>query len=274
MELINFDKQFLDFTNTWVDTHQGEYKNMEALEEDMGHIYMHFLNTPAPWLGGLTPGSYFSEYDDPKVLVDWLEEYCQKGVPVPDLLQERIIEVGRPCEKRLVALLENPGASQEGKMTAIGLLRDLESQLPLKLYIRWQLNRQQEDELSENAMESLKEMGTAALGAMERALDQANLYGQEALLDALVNYPQSSRVYDLAVRFFKEFPKKRAVFAGYLGKLGDMRALDLLKEAALEEDLAYLDYIEIRNAIEALGGDCPQREFDKDEGYEALRQLQ
>ena len=274
MELINFDKRFLDFTNTWVENHQEEYKNIEALEEDMGHIYMQFVNSPAPWLGGMTPGSYFSEYDDPKVLVDWLEEYCKKGISVPDLLQERIMEVGRPCEKRLLALLETPGASQEGKMTAIGLLRDMESQLPLKLYIRWQLTRQQEDELSENAMESLKEMGKVALAPMERAVDQANLFGQEALLDALVHYPSSPKVYELAVRFFNEFPQKRAVFAGYLGKLGDMRALDLLKGAALDENLPYLDYIEVRNAIETLGGECPQREFDKDEGYEALRQLQ
>ncbi len=274
MECINFDKKFLDFTNEWVDAHQGEYENMETLEEDMPRIYMHFLNSPASWLKGLTPGSYFTQYDDPKVLVDWLEEYCKKAIPVPDLLQERIVEVGLPCAKRLLALLEDPAATREGKMTAIGLLRDLESELPLKLYIRWQLNRQEEDELSENAIESLKEMGKVAIAPMERAMDQANLYGQEALLDALVRPGASPKVYEAVVGFFKEFPKKRAVLAGYLGKLGDMRALDLLKEAALEPELAYLDYIEIRNAIEALGGDCPPREFPEDDSYEALRQLQ
>lgn len=274
MKCINFDQQFLEFTNTWVDKHQDEYKDMDALEADMPHIYMHFLNTPAPWLGGLTPGSYFSEYDDPKVLVDWLEEYCQKGIPVPDLLQERIVQVGLPCEKRLLALLEDPSSTREGKMTAVGLLRDMGSEMPLKLYIRWQLNRQDDDELSENAMESLKEMGKIAVAPMERALEKANPFGQEALLDALVNYPGSQRVYDLAIAFFQHNLKKRAIFAGYLGKLGDMRALPILKEAAQEDDLVYLDYIEIRNAIETLGGDCPEREFSEDAAYEALRQLQ
>ena len=38
--------------------------------------------------------------------------------------------------------------------------------------------------------------------------------------------------------------------------------------------VGYLDFIEIRNAIEALGGDCPEREFQEDEGYDALWRLQ
>ncbi len=274
MELINFDQHFLEFTNQWLENHKEKYENLEDLEEDMAQIYIRFINTPATWLKGLTPGSYFSEYDDPKVLVDWLEEYCQKNLPVPDLLQERIIEVGLPCEKRLVALLEDSGSSQDGKMTAIGLLREMNSEMPMKLYIKWQLFRNEEDELAENAMESLKEMGKVAQKAMENALDRANLNGQEALLDGLITFGSSEKILNITLKFFKENPKKRGLFAGYLGKIGNMLALDPLKEAALEEEIGYLDYIEIRNAIESLGGDCPEREFENDEGYDALRQLQ
>ena len=40
---------------------------------------------------------------------------------------------------------------------------------------------------------------------------------------------------------------------------------------AREENLSYLTFIEIRNAIEMLGGNCPEREFEEDPEYEALR---
>ncbi len=63
------------------------------------------------------------------------------------------------------------------------------------------------------------------------------------------------------------------MFAGYLAKLGDDRALEALMEAARDPQISYLTYIEIRNAIEALGGVCPEREFEEDPEYEALRDL-
>ena len=37
--------------------------------------------------------------------------------------------------------------------------------------------------------------------------------------------------------------------------------------------LSYLTYIELRSAIERLGGECPQREYEGDEEYEALRDM-
>ena len=107
MPLINFDDRFADFTSQWMKTHQSQYANFDAMEEDLPRIYMAFLNTRASWLGSVTPGSYFTQFEDPKVLVDWLRSYCEEGVPVPDLLLEQITAVGKPCEKRLLRLLED-----------------------------------------------------------------------------------------------------------------------------------------------------------------------
>ena len=47
----------------------------------------------------------------------------------------------------------------------------------------------------------------------------------------------------------------------------------MLKEAAQSPDINYLDYVEVVNAIEALGGERPpEREFSGDPYYESLRQ--
>ncbi len=271
MPIINFDEHFADYTSAWMKEHQGEYATYDEMEADLPKVYMMFLNTRAAWLGSLTPGSYFTQFEDPKVLVDWMHEYCRQGVPVPDLLTEQITFVGKPCEKRLVELLKDPEAGEEAKMLAIGLLREMGSTLPKMLYINWQLDRDEKDEMKDNALDSLREMGETAVQPMLQAVREANAAGQEALLDVLSNYPGNEQIFQLAIRLFRDHPEKRALFAGYLARIGDPRALTELEEAAREKEMSYLTFIEIRNAIEELGGECPEREFEEDPEYDALR---
>ena len=271
MPLINFDEHFAEYVSAWVKEHREEYENDDAMEEDLPRVYMSFLNTRAKWLGGLTPGSYFTQFEDPKVLVDWMRAYCDEGVPVPDLLTEQITFVGKPCEKRLVALLKDPEANAEARMLAIGLLRELESTAPKMLYITWQLDRAEKDEEKDNALESLRAMGPAVVQPILQVVDQANAAGQEALLEVLADYPGNEQTFRLAMKLFRERPERRALFAGYLAKIGDDRALPELESAAKAEKLSYLTWIELRNAIEMLGGNCPEREFEEDPEYEALR---
>ncbi len=273
MPIINFDEHFADFMSEWMKTHQDQYGTFDDMEEDMPRIYMAFLNTRAKWLGNVTPGAYFTQFEDPKVLVDWLLQYCEEGVPVPDLLLEQIKTVGRPCEKRLLELLKNDDAPEEARMIAVNQLREMESVLPKMLYIHWQLNREVKDELKDNALESLTEMGESVVQPILQELPHANEAGEEALLEVLSHFPGNEQIFKLALKLFRERKERRALFAGYLAKLGDDRALPELIAAAEEEKLPYLTFIEIRNAIETMGGVCPERTYEDDPEYEALRDL-
>ena len=273
-ECIDFDEHLASFMTDYMQKHQKEYRNFDAMEADMPAIYVRFLNEPAPWLDGLTPGSYFTQFEDPKDLVDWMIAYDQKGVAIPDLLVEQIENVGKPCEKRLIAILKDEEMSNELKMTAIGVLRAMESTQPKMLYIEWQMNREKDDELADNALESLADMGKSVLQPILEALPKANEAGQEALLDVLSNYPGNEKVFQLAQRLFRNNPDRRALFASYLGKLGDDRALKDLMAAANEPGISYIDYLEVRNAIERLGGTAPERSFEGDPTYEALSGMQ
>ena len=273
MPIINFDEHFADFMSEWMKKHEEQYGSFDEMEEDMPRIYMAFLNTRARWLGNVTPGAYFTQFEDPKVLVDWLAQYCDERVPVPDLLLEQITAVGRPCEKRLLELLKDEEAPEEARMIAVNQLREMESTLPKMLYIQWQLNRDEKDELKDNALESLTDMGEAVVQPILQELPKANAAGEEALLEVLSHYPGNEQVFKLALRLFRERKERRALFAGYLAKLGDERALPELIAAAEEEKLPYLTFIEIRNAIESMGGTCPERSYEDDPEYEALRDL-
>ena len=184
MKCINFDERFADFTAKWMKEHRGEYKTYDEMEDDLPRVYTEFLNMPAKWLDGVTPGAYFTQFEDAKDLVDWMVQYCQKDIPVPDMLMEQIQAVGRPCEKRLLTLLrdESDAIPEEARMTAIGLLRDMGSTLPKMLYIQWQLNREMKDDLADNALDSLRDMGKEALQPMLENLNKANEAGQELSL--------------------------------------------------------------------------------------------
>ena len=228
MPIINFDEHFADFMSEWMKAHQDQYETFDEMEEDMPRIYMAFLNTRAKWLGSITPGAYFTQFEDPKVLVDWLAQYCEENAPVPDLLLEQITTVG---------------------------------------------DREGTDELKDNALESLTEMGECVVQPILQELPKANEAGEEALLEVLSHFPGDEQIFKLALKLFRERKERRALFAGYLAKLGDDRALPDLTAAAQEEKLPYLTFIEIRNAIESMGGVCPERTYDDDPEYEALRDL-
>ena len=73
---------------------------------------------------------------------------------------------------------------------------------------------------------------------------------------------------------FERCDDRRALFASYLAKYGDDRALPALRRAAEDPHVNYLDFVEISSAIEALGGERPaEREFAGDPYYESLKHV-
>ena len=276
MKCIDFDKAFSMYAMKYFREHAKEYKNYDAMEAAMPDVYARFLDTPADFLANQKPGEYFSGWDDAKLLVDWMEDYIKQRVPTPDMLLNRITELGEPAEHRLLLLLQKERAPQEARMLAVSLLNELQSQLPMDLYIQWQKDRKAEDDLCDAAAESLIQMGEDAVPAMMAALDEANDAGREALCSALSHYPDpTGRVLEELLRLIRLPDANVAVLAGYLGRLGDDRALETLIDLALSEEISYLTYIELRSAIEELGGDAPERTFDADDPeYEAMAQLQ
>ena len=276
MRCIDFDKEFERYITVWMKEHSKEYKNYDAMEAAMPQVYAQFLDTPVNWLSGAKPGEYFDQFDNPKQLVNWMEDYFKQRIPVPDMLMNRIAELGLSAESALVAMMKKEKATMEMKMAAITLLREIDSSAAMEDYIAWQLQRKDgEDELADNGLESLVSLGVCAVPAMRAALPKANAAGQEALLTILCDYPGDENVFETAMALLQSRKERLAVLADCLGKLGDERALPALKALAASEETPYLDYIELRSAIEALGGEAPEREFDaEDPAYEAMRSMQ
>ncbi len=275
MKCINFDRAFERYMAEWIKKNSEKYKDdMDVIEDMMPDVYLEFLKKPADFLDGVAPQDYFEQFDNADMLVNWLCDYIAQGVPVPDLLLERVTALGNPAEKSLLALVARDDLPEETQMTAISLLREMESKAPMQRYIDYIASLEEPSDKGDLCAEALMSMGESVVEPILAALSGAGQTGRDIFADVLSNYPGDERIYELIIERFVTRDERRALFASYLAKLGDERAIPMLKEAAQSPDINYLDYVEVVNAIEALGGERPpEREFSGDPYYESLRQM-
>lgn len=275
MKCINFDRAFERYMAEWMKENSEKYKDdMDVIEDMMPDVYLEFLKKPADFLDGIAPQDYFEQFDNADMLVNWLCDYIAQGVPVPDLLLERVTALGNPAEKSLLALITRDDLPEETQMTAISLLREMESKAPMQRYIDFIASLEELSDKGDLCAEALMSMGESVVEPILAALSGAGQTGRDIFADVLSNYPGDERIYELMIERFVTRDERRALFASYLAKLGDERAIPMLKEAAQSPDINYLDYVEVVNAIEALGGERPpEREFSGDPYYESLKQV-
>lgn len=275
MKCINFDRAFERYMAEWMKENSEKYKDdMDVIEDMMPDVYLEFLKKPADFLDGIAPQDYFEKFDNADMLVSWLCDYIAQGVPVPDLLLERVTALGDPAERSLLALVARDDLPEETQMTAISLLREMESKAPMQRYVDYIASLEEPSDKGDLCAEALMSMGESVVEPILAALSGAGQTGRDIFADVLSNYPGDERIYELMIERFVTRDERRALFASYLAKLGDERAIPMLKEAAQSPDINYLDYVEVVNAIEALGGERPpEREFSGDPYYESLRQV-
>ena len=272
MHLIDFDAYFADYLNHWVKNNERRFKHPDDMEDEMPGVYQQFLAAPAEWLEGIAPEHYFDRYEDSAELCQLLCAYASSSTPIPDLLLNRLAEL--EGETALLTLVQNEAAPVIARMHGIDLLRQLDSDTPMVTYIRWQVEREQEEDILNNALESLRTMGSRIQKPAKIAFLAAEQEGKEALLDVLCDFPMDEEVFAFALTCFQTQPQRQALFAGYLAKLEDDRALESLLDVAEDNKTPYVDFIEIRSAIERLGGEAPIRDFSKDPSYQAVQQIQ
>lgn len=275
MKCIDFDSHFNKYVQRWMTENRAKYKNVDEMEAQMPDVYLKWINIPADWLDGQTPALYFEQYDDPKMLCKWMLKYIRSNIPLPDQLLERIAALGEAAVEPLMDIAFDRDQSDEARMSAMGTLEQIQSEKPMpKLISLIEHAHDDETELSNLAGEMLVGLGPQVSASVVDAMVGARPEHGLVLLDVACNFPGDPRIYDYAVRLLRAMPDRRALIASYLGKLGDARAIDELMPLLELQELNYLDYLEIRDAIEELGGEVKtEREFAGDEYYESMKNM-
>lgn len=258
-----FDKYISDFV----------YKNIgkikpEDIENQIPILYEKFGNEKLNELDGKTPNEYYTSFTAQE-LIECLKEHLDKKIPVSDFLCEAI-QGNKDNEQALLKeLLVDNG--EEYTLYLMNMLFAMGSKGGAKRYLEFVLW---------DYSLPIKELATEFLSSMadqvkEEILAQFNDLSSEVkgyLTEILASCSKDDRVFDLLVAEFCKNQKDIPIYAGYLAKYGDERALPFLLKTIESADINYFDFEELRFAIEALGGEyTKKRDFSKDSVYKKIQ---
>lgn len=264
--MIDVDALFENYFRKFIVENTGKYSESQ-LENKVGEVYENFGNTPIKELGNVSPREYFKRMKDGELVVA-LKECIEDGVSVSDYLCDELAD-RTGCFDGLVALIDV--SNDELSTYCVNTIRfnpRVKDAYPILLSAL----------LDKNCHESLAEVITEVLSdaadcVKEEILNKYNFceYAQKYLVEILSKYSIDDCVTELLVGEFKSHKKEYSLYAGYLAKYGDDRALDALYEALNGEKLPYIDYKEIEIAIEALGGEVKNEvDYSADKVYKKL----
>lgn len=267
IKVIDVDVLFDKYISDYVYGNIGKVKP-EEIENKIPELYLEFGDTKLKELGGKTPNEYYKSFSAEE-LIDCLKKHLEKGVAVSDFLCEAIT-----CDKKNEDVLTNALSKENDEefiLYLMNMLGELGSNKPLRRYlefIAWDYS----EPIKELATELLKEMAEQVkeevLALFAEVTDGIKAY----LTEILSGCKNDDRVFDILVAEFMKRQDNVPIYAGYLAKYGDERALPFLMASIEREDISYADFEELRFAIEALGGEYKkERDFSKDKTYKRIK---
>ena len=256
--------------------HKAGKLDEDAAGEMAEKLYAEWADAPCAALDGCSPRAWFARLDTPEALVEALTAYARADMEPPELLLDRFFDVGAICAAPLEALARNAGESAALRAQALDLLNGLDEARAVRVATDAVLAAQESDAFCELAAEILASRVDADVAArLLDGYDAAPDFARALILETLCNFPGDARVYERMLEMLKNRPEQRADAARLLGRYGDARAIEPLKALLDLTDIGYYEYMEVRNAVEALGGEVEsEREFYGDPDYEYLRELE
>lgn len=258
-KLIDFDGLFDEKLAQYMEENAGKHTEKQW-ESVIPKLYQKFGDTFIKSAQN-TPKGYYAQMTDAE-LVDSLVRHIQEDVPVSDFLCREL--ESRNCPQELIRLLDSQ--NEQLLTTAINLVGGTEKAYPA--YFRL-LEREQKEDIREAVLEQLKSNADPAKENALRFYEQG--IAREEMLEILSRCKaRDERIYTLLEREFRQ-SENIPMHASYLAAYGDPRALPVLLEAIDREEINYLEYQELKYAIEALGGEYSKpRDFSEDAYFQEI----
>lgn len=268
MKIIDIDKLFDDYISKYVYENIGKVKP-EEIEDQMPVLYEQFGDTPLAELQGKTPNTFYKEI--PAVeLLDLLEEHITSGVGVSDFLCEAITSADG-VEQAVCKKLSQDN-DEEFTLYLMNFLNDLGSDKATARYLEFIMFDYSEP-IRELATELLNNFADKEKEAIIEHYKDASAIKRACLTEVLSHASKDERVFNILINEFIANPDNMPLYAGYLAKYGDDRALPFLYTAIENEKISYMDFEELRFDIEVLGGEyTKKRDFSKDKSYKKIKE--
>ena len=260
MKLYDFDGMFDEKLSDYMRKNGDKHKESEW-EDIIPKMYARFGDTPIKSLGK-SPNAYYAEMDD-KTLVATLRAHLKHGIGVSEFLCNAIGE--RKADELLIPLLSGTDDEITYAMNILGA-----SRAALPEYMRLLIESDSED-IKNTCVDNLKEFADDVKSV---ALDNYNNgVEREYMLEILSRcLEKSDEVYEILIKEFRLADENLPMRASYLAAYGDERALPVLLDKIDEEGITFIEYQELKYAIESLGGSYEkERDFSDDEYYQIVK---
>lgn len=259
MKLYDFDGMFDEKLAEYVKKNAEKYKESEW-EDVIPELYKRFGDTQIKSLGK-TPREYYGEMDGDE-LIKCLRAHIRQAIPVSEFLCEAI--ESKVEAQKLMPLLDGTDDEREYAMNLIG-----SDDKAIKKYLQILVGTQDED-MKNRCVDFIKEKADLVT---EEAIDYyAKGVDREYMLEIMSrSVIKDDRIFEILLNEFRGDIENVPMHASYLAAYGDERALEYLLDKIDEENIPFVEYQELKYAIEALGGEyTKKRDFSSDPYYQII----
>lgn len=261
MKFKDLNKLFTVFLKNTVEENSGKYPDAEALENDLAVLNEKFENTAIDGLEGLTPKEYAAALAKEGRLFDYVADCLDKNIELSDIVLDEVVNADGAVEFLNGLLYENNFAAN---MLGVSLLAERGGGEAEDIFIKLLTLPDIKDEIKTAAYIFLSEAPPRVADKILELINGVPESGQGILTEILSNYKGRKEVFYRLVTMLHRADDV-PLYAKLLGSYGDPAAADILKSFAAENDINYIEFIEIRNAVEMLGGELScDKDFSDD----------
>ena len=260
MKLIDFDGLFDEKLTQYMSENKNKH-NEKEWEDIIPKLYKKFGDTRIAKIG-CTPKEYYANMSTEE-LVSTLKGHLEQAVPVPEFLCAEL--ENRKDSAALLPLLETDDT--ETASYALNLIG--EDSRAFATYFSILETLRFDEEIRSDVADLLRthadEVLPQAIALYEKGL------AKEYMLEILSRVKaREEKVYDILLSAFLN-AEDTSRTAGYLAAYGDERALKPLLKKIEDRSIGFVEFQELKYAIEALGGEYNEpRDFSADKDYLAV----
>lgn len=258
IKLIDFDGLFDKKIAEYIEKNSGKYTE-EEWSDVIPKLYEKFGDTFLKAVGS-TPNKYYADMDG-AALAETLKAHIKEKVPVSDFLCREMEKRG--AIKEFVALLD----STDEEILTYAITINGSDERAFGKYVSLISDDSYSEDVRDAAADMIKENADAVKNELLEMIK--NGVAKDYALDLIARIKErDEQVFDMLLKEFLSNLDNIPKYAHLLSSYGDERYLPYLDEEIRREDISYIDFLELKYAIEELGGEyTEERDFSSDPYY-------
>ncbi len=267
MIYYDLEELFMKSVRKIVNEDKEKYSNIKVIEKELMKMYLEWVTKSNEELDGFTPLEYAKIVEKSGNLYDYVEYMLSTGRDVSDIITDRVVAREDAVEfiKKLLKSNE-PEVLKYAFTILFEIGGDELTDVCIQLIADGETNADKISACYEFLAYDNEDAVEKILNVMYNVSEEA----QFIFTDILSNYKDNENIFMwLTTMLYRG--ENLAELAEMFGRYGDKKAINIINSYVLDKDLNYSEFIELRNAVERLGGEfCYAKDFSEDEYYKLI----